>query len=226
MFGGYYKSVVYEVHSACKTFWNPFQSSRTQAARCDMESDNGGWLVIFRRDKKLDASSYVDFDLTWVEYETGFGDLETEFWYGLREMHCVTQEDVDMRVDITFTNGKSIVWTYGLFKVDGPETNYTLHIGQAVGSPGTHSPDAITRIIRPEPGGTPFSTKDRDNDGHSDSNCATQSGALGGWWWYNCGFAHLTRPHSNGVRWYSGSSYIPISLVEMKIRPKSCRESC
>ena len=227
MFGGYYTSVVYEVHSACTKFRNPFQSSRTQAARCDMESDKGGWLVIFRRDKKLDPSSYVDFDRPWIDYETGFGDLETEFWYGLREMHCLTQEDVDMRLDITFTNGTSIVWTYGLFKIDGPDTNYILHIGQAVGSPGTHI-DAITRHIRPEPGGTPFTTKDRDND-ENGGNCATPN--LGGWWWYNCGHAFLTRPHTNGIgmRWHNSRSNIPVSFVEMKIRPKSCpatQESC
>ena len=227
MFGGYYKSVIYEVQSACKKFLNPFQSSRTQAARCDMESDNGGWLVIFRREKKLDPSSYVSFDRPWVDYETGFGDLETEFWYSLREMHCLTQEDVDMRLDITYTNGTSIVWTYGLFKVDGPETNYTLHIGQAVGSPGAGR-DAITHGIRPEPGGNPFTTKDRDNDGYG-ANCATFSSHLGGWWWYACGNARLTRPHTSGMLWYNGLSHVSVSFVEMKIRPKSChatQETC
>ena len=227
MFGGHYKSVIYEVHSACKKFLNPFQSSRTQLARCDMECDNGGWLVIFRRDKELDDSSYVDFDRPWVDYETGFGDLKTEFWYGLREIHCLTQEDVDMKLEITFTNGTSIVWTHGLFKVDGPVTNYTLHIGEAVGSPGTHR-DAITSHVRAEPGGTPFTTKDRDNDGNG-GNCATHSTFLGGWWWYDCGHAHLTRPHTSGMRWYNGRSWVPVSFVEMKIRPKSCpatQESC
>ena len=218
MFGGYYKSVVYEVHSACKKFRNPFQSSRTQAARCDMESDNGGWLVILRRDKELDNSSYVDFDRSWVDYETGFGDLETEFWYGLREMHCLTQVDVDMRLDLTFTNGTSIVWTYGLFKVDGPNTNYTLHIGEAVGSPGTHE-DAMKRHAQLQ-----FSTRDRDNDINSSINCAAYVTVLGGWWWYNCGNARLTIPHTNGsgMKWFNGRSNIPISFFEMKIRPKSC----
>ena len=171
--------------------------------------------MILRRDKELDASSYVDFDRPWLDYETGFGDLETEFWYGLREMHCLTQEDVDMRLDITYTNGTSIVWTYGLFKVDGPDTNYTLHIGQAVGSPGAGT-DAMN--VHAE---LPFTTKDRDNDEHSGINCATHSYFLGGWWWYRCGNARLTNPHS-GMRWFNGRSDNPVSFVEMKIRPKSC----
>ena len=195
-----------------------------------MKSDNGGWIVIFRRDKKLNSSSYVDFDRPWIDYETGFGDLETEFWFGLRDMHCLTQDDVDMRLDITYTNGTCIVWTYSLFKVDGPETNYKLHIGEAVGSPGTNE-DAITAHIHPEPGGTPFTTKDRDNDAWNGGNCATSSGYYGGWWWYKCGAAKLTRLHTLdvGMRWHNGRSSIPVSFVEMKIRPKSClatQESC
>ncbi len=52
-----------------------------------------------------------------------------------------------MRIDLTATNGTKFYWTYGLFTIDGPETNYTLHIGEAVGSPGTHAPDALTRNI-------------------------------------------------------------------------------
>ena len=231
MFGGYYTSVVYEVHSACKKFRNPFQSSRTQAARCDMESDEGGWLVIFRRDKKLDPSSYVSFDRPWIDYETGFGDLETEFWYGLREMHCLTQEDVDMRLDLTFTNGTSIVWTYGLFKVDGPETNYTLHMGEAVGSPGTTKPDAITRDLKHEPEGTPFTTKDRVNDERKCRLNYERSTYEGGWWWYDCDHARLIHhPHTRGMYWYDyPQGNRRVSFVEMKIRPKSChatQESC
>ena len=202
---------MYKIKRACDTSTTSFRSIPTQLARCDMKSDNGGWLVIFRRDNELNSSSYVDFDRPWIDYETGFGDLETEFWYGLREMHCLTQEDVDMRLDITFTNGTCIVWTYGLFKVDGPDTNYTLHIGQAVGSPGAGR-DAM--IVHAE---LPFSTRDRDNDRWS-NNCAAVH--RGGWWWYKCGSALLTSPH--GMKWWNGRSYIPIPLVEMKIRPKNC----
>ena len=164
--------------------------------------------MILRRDKKLNTSSYVDFNRSWIDYETGFGDLETEFWYGLREMHCLTQEDVDMRLDITYTNGTSIVWTYGLFKVDGPETNYRLHIGEAVGSSGAGR-DAM--IVHTE---LPFSTRDRDNAKWR-YNCAAAN--HGGWWWKSCGDARLT---SGG--WYNDGSYIPVSFVEMKIRLKSC----
>ena len=48
-------------------------------AYCDMVTDGGGWIVI-QRNKK---SSAVNFNRQWIDYEKGFGDLNTEFWYGL-----------------------------------------------------------------------------------------------------------------------------------------------
>ena len=54
---------------------------------CDMITDGGGWTVI-QRNKK---DSRVDFNKNWTDYEIGFGDLNTEFWYGLAAIHCLTQ---------------------------------------------------------------------------------------------------------------------------------------
>ena len=51
----------------------------TTTGYCDMTTDGGGWIVI-QRNKK---DSLVDFNKNWTDYETGFGDLNTEFWYGL-----------------------------------------------------------------------------------------------------------------------------------------------
>ena len=47
---------------------------------CDMNTTNGGWTIVQRNRK----DSKVNFDTTWAEYEEGFGDLNTEFWYGLK----------------------------------------------------------------------------------------------------------------------------------------------
>jgi len=71
-----------------------FDSSAT--AYCDMVTDGGGWLVIQRNKKGIS----VNFNRNWADYEKGFGDLKTEFWYGMEELHCLTQRGQwEMRVD-------------------------------------------------------------------------------------------------------------------------------
>ena len=45
-----------------------------------MITDGGGWIVI-QRNKK---DSVVSFNCNWNDYEKGFGDLNTEFWYGTK----------------------------------------------------------------------------------------------------------------------------------------------
>ena len=85
-------------------------------------------------------------------------NLNTEFWYGLRNIHCLTErEEVELQIEVRQDNGTGQVWTYGYFEVDGPETNYTLHIGQAQGSSGVYDSMA-------EHNGMQFTTTDRDND--------------------------------------------------------------
>ena len=89
-------------------------------ARCDMEIDGGKWLVIQHR-----INGSVNFYHNWTDYVSGFGDLEGEFWYGLKKIHCLTtQEDEELRIELGNGPKPSIVWTYRLFKVGGAETNY------------------------------------------------------------------------------------------------------
>ena len=47
---------------------------------CDMTTDGGGWIVIQRN--RMDNS--VSFNKNWTDYEEGFGELHTEFWYGVK----------------------------------------------------------------------------------------------------------------------------------------------
>ena len=52
-------------------------------AYCDMITYDGGWIVIQRNRK----DNVVSFNKHWVDYEEGFGELNTEFWYGLKIIH-------------------------------------------------------------------------------------------------------------------------------------------
>ena len=70
-------------------------------AYCSAKNSGGGWLVVQRRQ---DGS--VDFNRGWVDYEDGFGSLSGEFWYGLRPLHCLTnQGQWELRIDFTLIDG-------------------------------------------------------------------------------------------------------------------------
>ena len=182
--------------------------------------------MILRR--KSNVSPQVNFSRSWKEYENGFGDLNTEFWYGLRNMHCLTSHDtMQLRVELKRSNGSGYTWTYHHFRVDGPENDYRLHIGRGVGPSGAH--DAMRAH-----NGKPFTTFDNDNDDDG-NNCASYY--KGGWWFRSCYDSFLTGPHTVTVTWdqikwkEGGSTYTYFPHVEMKIRRKSCpkpnpKETC
>ena len=214
---------LYEISNVCDQDSQSFLLTPKQLpvmqARCDMETDGGGWMVILRR--KSDASPPVNFNRTWTEYENGFGDLNTEFWYGLRNIHCLTTRDtMQLQVQLNYSNGTGLTWTYHHFRVHGAENDYRLHIGRAEGPSGFH--DALRYH-----NGRSFSTFDSDNDDHNSLSCAIYGG---GWWFGACYHSFLTGKHTSrkfneNIYWGDGSEatashYCP--HVEMKIRHKSC----
>lgn len=179
---------------------------------CDAATDGGGWLVVQRRQ---DGS--VDFNRNWAEYEEGFGSLEDEFWYGLRPLHCLTnQGQWQLRIDFTFSNGTKSYLFYDKFAVGPASGKYELTMSKARGI-------AIDPFHEHSLNGMRFTTKDRDND-VSSANCAVngRDGVYAGGWWYNdCSLIHLNNQYkqiriSLNKRWYF------ISFSEMKIRPKIC----
>lgn len=214
---------VYDVASVCDVSGS-FRSNKLKA-RCDMDTDGGKWLVIQRR-----INGSVDFYRNWNDYVYGFGDIEGEFWYGLENIHCLTTRDaVELRIEVGNGPKPDEVWTYQSFRVDGVATNYRLAIGEAQGE-GSVDSMAYSN-------GSPFSTRDRDNDNFG-RNCAT---VYGGAWWYNaCFHANLNGKYelhtpedggsfvagANRLTWYNGSQWPGYTNVQMKIRPKRCGESC
>ena len=165
---------------------------------CDMETHGGGWIVI-QRNKK---NSLVNFNRNWTDYEKGFGDLTTEFWYGLEEMHCLTQKGQwEMRVDVLLNNNTWSYLHYTQFSVGNASEQYRLTVGGFIGK--EHNWFAYHN-------GRRFSTPDR-NDLH---RCA--AGYKSGWWYGSCFHININRqPPYEGTR---GQAL----FTEMKIRPKDC----
>ena len=161
----------------------------------------------------------VNFYRGWKDYEKGFGDLDSEFWYGLRNIHCLTtRESMELRIDLQDEQGNKVTWVYQQFRVDGPDQKYHLHTGQGTGTPGSFDAMAYDNNLN-------FSTFDRDNDQNS-GNCAAS--LKGGWWYNNCHKSNLNGPHTAShqtkrIVWLNGSKWVYYPSVEMKVRPKTCQ---
>ena len=140
---------------------------------CDVETENGDWLLIQRRQ---DGS--VDFLRNWDEYENGFGDVDGEFFIGLKKLYTLTnlngpQELLIIMEDVNATRAYA---KYDTFSIGNDTELYKLkRIGRFTGNAG----DSLTYHL-----GMNFTTKDRDNDLHANINCAVYY--TGAWWYKNC----------------------------------------
>ncbi|XP_033626605.1 ficolin-1-like [Asterias rubens] len=177
-----------------------------------METDGGGWTVFQRRQ---DGS--VDFYLDFANYSRGFGNLEGEFWLGNDNLHRLTaQGEYELRVDLTGFDDDTGFAIYGSFSIADVSDNYRLMVGSYSGTAG----DALSPHNN-----RPFTTKDRDNDAHSNSNCAERF--HGAWWYTYCYASNLNGRYFNeattnteGINWYGFSGYRSLKTTEMKIRRK------
>ena len=178
---------------------------------CNMTTP--GWTVFQRRQ---DGS--VDFDRGWDEYVNGFGDLNGEFWLGLRNIYRLTNGDAQyqLRIDLKDFSNVDAYASYSSFKVFGPGSQYLLRVSGFTGTAG----DSFSYH-----NGMLFTTKDVDND-ISGINCAVQH--RGAWWHKACHLSnlnglYLAGPHpgvhfADGVVWHSKWGYYnSLIFTEMKI---------
>jgi len=199
------KSAVYNIVDFCGDY------ESIAEAYCDATTGGGGWLVIQRR---KDGS--VDFDRDWIDYEEGFGNLTGEFWYGLRPIHCLTnQGQWELRVDYMFANETARYFFYKNFKVGIPSSQYQLTISGYSG----YTPDPSTHSLNNRINSMKFTSRDRDND-QSSGNCAGNSN--GGWWYNTCSTMRLNNLYSRSTTVHINGRWYGLKFIEMKIRPTSC----
>ena len=198
------KSRVYNINNFCG------DCELAAEGYCDAVSDGGGWLVVQRRQ---DGS--VDFNRGWVEYEEGFGSLTGEFWYGLRPLHCLTnQGQWKLRIDFTLTNGTKSYLSYDNFTVGPANSQYQLNISGFTGI--TNDPFSTS-----DTNGMKFTTKDRDNDQWSGKNCVTYFGDRGGGWYKSCSHIYPNNQH-NEQSIVLNNKFLSLLFIEMKIKPYKC----
>ena len=168
-------------------------------AYCDMNTTDGGWIVI----QRTKNDSLVSFERNWTDYEKGFGDLNTEFWYGLENIHFLVQRGQwEMRVDYQRYKNTWSYYHYNQFSVGNASEEYPLTVGGFTG---------VGRDLFSYHNGMKFSTPDNDNDKWG-TNCA--AGSKSGWWYNACANINLNN-QPPGAAGY-------LLFAEMKIRPKDC----
>ncbi|XP_037644180.1 angiopoietin-related protein 3-like [Sebastes umbrosus] len=183
-------------------------------AFCDMSKDHGATVIQRRRDGS------VNFDQIWEKYENGFGDFQGEFWLGLRKIHSLAaQGNSVLHIQLEDWKQARHFIEYR-FNLNGPESNYTIHLTHLFGD----LPDPMSNQT-----GMMFSTKDRDNDNHQDSNCAHSY--TGGWWFNTCGDTNLNgryfhmRPKGRserrrGIQWRPGQkAAYSLKLTQISVHP-------
>ncbi len=156
---------------------------------CDMQlsGDGEGWTVIQRR---VDGGTL--FNRTWAEYENGFGDLNENFWLGLRKIQRITDMGThELFIGLEDKLHRTAHAVYRDFNLGSP--HYKLIVGAYDESRSTAQDSLKEHNMQP------FSTIDIDHDAATNAHCAHQH--QGGWWYHSCVHSNL-----NGVYHASGSA--------------------
>jgi len=119
-------------------------------------------------------------------------------------------------VELEDWNGAKVYAKYGKFNIGDEQAQYRLEVGSYSGTAG----DSLAWHNN-----MAFTTKDRDNDRRSSTNCAVQY--TGAWWYNDCYNSNLNGKYvgdkrdTRGVRWYHFRRTLSLKFTEMKLRPSS-----
>lgn len=191
-------------------FYKTFSNNIGKEMWCEMNIDNGGWIVFQQR---VDGST--NFYRGWTEYENGFGDISTNFYLGNYYLHEIVQSgDYELRIELEDQNGVLGYASYTNFIIGGPSTFYTLEVSGFFGN----ATDCLVYH-----NGMKFTTYDSDNDQHTTSNCAVSF--IGAWWYNACHYSNLNGQYGTnddrGIIWnFWRGSYHSMVKTKMMARKK------
>lgn len=94
-----------------------------QFVYCDQGNDGGGWIVIQRRKDALE-----NFNRTYLEYQSGFGNYMESFWFGNSRIASFTNSKTNLLVNLVLTNGSKYYAFYETFNVDSLANGYRLYV--------------------------------------------------------------------------------------------------
>ena len=117
--------------------------------------------------------------------------------------------------------GNSAYAKYSSFSVGDSSSKYILSVSGYSGTAG----NSLSRPGHADQNGSPFSTRDQDNDAQLSEHCAQLY--KGAWWYRGCHYSNLNAlyhggTHSSfadGVNWYTWKGfYYSLKFTEMKVR--------
>lgn len=172
-----------------------------------LRDPNGGdaWTVIQRRQSEL-----VNFYRNWHDYQTGFGNLNGNFFIGLNKLHALTQVRLqELWIELMDYTGTTVYAKYESFAVGNAEEKYALSVlGKFSGTAG----EALKGFLD----GQKFSTYDQDNDEYKD-NCAEIW--KGAWWYKDCWWSNLNGMYNNSLFW-NGRYPNAMKYTQLAVRPR------
>lgn len=163
---------------------------------CAFATTGAAWTVIQRRTEQLE-----NFNRSWDDYRSGFGSLESDFWFGNEFIHrLVYRDDYELRIELQDHLDVKVWAEYAIFRLDSESFNYQLVIGKINDNSSTS--DALSYH-----NGMDFRSSDWD-------------GGCSGWWFDRCLEA---QSNLNGQRiiWGNSHNEYLIKTSRMLIRPRS-----
>ena len=157
----------------------------------------------------------VSFNRTLEEYENGFGDPSGEFWYGLKNIFCFTQnEAAELRIDLEYPNGTTGFVHYKRFSISTGST-YTASATEFKTSLGVKS-DLFN------PARISYNRQRYYPTFYERSRCRSSNIRIGGWWDTSCrGNPNGPGPSENSTVYAMWNGDV-VTKTEIKIRHTSC----